>query len=252
MPPTRQEAERAFHDRQAEARARDLAVRGYRFDEDEYLDHAPWIRPALAQLGEAAGKRVLDLGCGHGMAGVVLAQRGAAVTALDLSLGYVREAHERAQANDVRVHFVQAAGERLPFADESFNGVWGNAILHHLEPRRAAAELYRVLRPGGVAVFCEPWGENALLRLARRYLRYPEKGRTPDETPLRASDIAVLKETFDDITVEGYHLLGMLSRLGGPARRQPWLERWDRVMLERWPGLARWCRYVVVRLGKSP
>jgi ubiquinone/menaquinone biosynthesis C-methylase UbiE len=250
MPPTRQETEQAFHDRQAEARARDLAVRGYRFDEDEYLDHVPWIRPALAQLGNVAGKRVLDLGCGHGMAGVVLAQRGARVTALDLSLGYLREARQRAEANGVRAHFVQAAGERLPFADKSFDGIWGSAILHHLEPRRAAAELDRVLSPAGVAVFCEPWGENPLLRLARSYLRYPEKGRTPDETPLRASDIAALKETFRDITVQGHQLLGMLSRLGGPARRQPRLERWDRAMLRRWPGLARWCRYVVVRLGK--
>jgi 2-polyprenyl-3-methyl-5-hydroxy-6-metoxy-1,4-benzoquinol methylase len=250
MPLTRQECEQAFHDRQAQQRAVDLAARGYRFDEDEYLDHAPWIRPALARLGDVGGKHVLDLGCGHGMAGVILARRGASVTALDLSLGYVREAHQRAQANGVRIQFVQAAGERLPFADETFDRIWGSAILHHLEPRRAAGELRRVLRPGGMAVFCEPWGENPLLRWARAQLRYPEKGRTPDETPLRASDIAVFKEHFG-VTVQGQQLLGMLSRLRGPAHRQRMLERWDNALLGRWPSLTRWCRYVVVELLKT-
>jgi SAM-dependent methyltransferase len=248
---TRRESEQAFHDRQAEERALDLAERGYRFNEDEYLDHAPWLRPALAQLGDVAGRRMLDLGCGHGMAGVVLARRGAAVIGLDLSLGYLREARRRAAANGVRVDLVQAVGERLPFADASFDGIWGSAILHHLEPRRAAVELHRVLRPGGVAVFCEPWGENPLLRWARTRLRYPEKGRTPDETPLRAADIAILKDTFAQVAVEGHQLFGMLSRLRGPARRHFLLERWDSALLRRWPSLRRWCRYVVVRLRKS-
>ena len=57
-----------------------------------------WIAPAFDQLGDVRGKRILDLGCGHGMASVVLARRGAVVTACDLSLGYVREARARAGA----------------------------------------------------------------------------------------------------------------------------------------------------------
>src|SRR5262245_27989494 len=43
--------EQAFHDRQARQRVADLAGRALAFADDEYLDHASWIRPALARLG---------------------------------------------------------------------------------------------------------------------------------------------------------------------------------------------------------
>ncbi len=167
----RLESERAFHDRQARERAAffDRQPEQLRFDDNSYLDHETWIRPALAQLGEVGGLQVLDYGSGHGMAAVVLARRGARVTAFDLSPGYLEEAAARARANGVEVHAVQADGEHLPFADGAFDRIWGNAVLHHLDIERAGRELYRVLRPDGVAVFCEPF---QLLSMARRVLRW--------------------------------------------------------------------------------
>src|SRR5207248_6279307 len=143
---------------------------------------------------DVRGQRVLDYGCGHGMAAVVLARRGARVTAFDLSPGYLEEAAARARANGVVVLPVQADGERLPFADGAFDRVWGNAVLHHLDLRTAAREVFRVLRPGGFAVFCEPWGDNPLLNLARRHLPYPGKERTPDERPLCSRDARILRK----------------------------------------------------------
>src|SRR5262249_16949706 len=106
-------AERLFHDRQARQRAEDFAHRPANlcFQDDLYLGHETWIRPAMGQLGDVAGQQILDLGCGHGMAAVVLARRGARVTALDLSFGYLDEARRRAGANGVAISFVQAEGE---------------------------------------------------------------------------------------------------------------------------------------------
>ena len=183
-------AEQIFHDRQAAERA--AARVGLRFEDEEYLDHESWVRPAFERLGALRGKRVLDYGCGHGMAAVTLSRAGADVTAFDLSPGYVNEARERARANRVDVECVVADGEDLPFADASFDAVWGNAILHHLDLAKAGSELFRVLRPGGVAVFCEPWGGNPALAFARRFLPYAGKDRTADECPLRKRDLAPL------------------------------------------------------------
>src|SRR5580765_5939471 len=131
-------SELAFHDRQARQRA-DAGV-PHQFADSDYLDHETWIRPAFAQLGDVSGLSVLDYGCGHGMAAVVLARAGANVTAFDLSGGYVEEAKARARANNVAIDYVQANGEQLPFDDGFFDRVWGCAILHHLDLPRAGAE----------------------------------------------------------------------------------------------------------------
>jgi SAM-dependent methyltransferase len=244
------QSEQQFHNAQAAERAArfaDLAT--LRFRDADYLDHEPWVRPAFDVLGDLPGKDVLDYGCGHGMAAVVLARRGARVTGFDLSDGYVAEARRRAAANEVEATFLQADAESLPFEDRSFDAVWGSAILHHLDLRRAGAELRRLLRPGGVAVFCEPWGGNPLLQLARRYLPYPGKHRTPDERPLRPSDLAPLRETFPTLKVRGYQLIGMVNRgLRREGRAGNWLDRLDARLLGRWPTLGKWGRYVVIEL----
>jgi SAM-dependent methyltransferase len=248
----RLQSERAFHDQQARQRGITFAEwpEALHFDEAAYLDHETWVRPALARLGDVAGLRVLDYGCGHGMAAVLLARRGARVTAFDLSAGYLSEAARRAAANGVRLDLVQADGERLPFADASFDRAWGNAVLHHLDVGVAGRELFRVLRPGGVAVFCEPWGENPLLRWARRRLPYRGKQRTADEEPLRRRQVRALEHIFPTVEVSGYQMLSMLRRVVRPGRLTAALERCDVVLLRRLPGLQRFCRYVVLTLRR--
>jgi SAM-dependent methyltransferase len=249
MPADRLHSEQVFHDAQAADRAARFAeLAALRFRDADYLDHEPWIRPAFDLIGDVAGRRVLDYGCGHGMAAVVLARHGAGVTGIDLSAGYVAEAQRRAAANEVEVDFRQADAERLPFPDRSFDAVWGCAILHHLDLERAGAELRRVLRPGGVAVFCEPWGENPLVQFARRFLPYPGKHRTPDERPLRHADLSPLRDQFE-LRTRGFQLLGMARRaLRRQSRSGGWLDSWDRRLLSRWPALEKWCRYVVLEL----
>jgi SAM-dependent methyltransferase len=244
--------ERAFHDRQADERSLTFAARpdALRFDDDAYLDHETWIRPAFARLGAACGLRVLDFGCGHGMAAVVLARRGARVTAFDLSPAYLGEARRRATANGVRLDVLQADGERLPFADASFDRVWGNAVLHHLDLQVAARELFRVLRPGGVAVFCEPWGENPVLSWARRRLSYRGKERTPDEEPLRSPALAVLRRVFPRVEAEGFQLLAMARRVLPAGRLTAGLAWCDARLLTHVPSLQRYCRYFVLTLGR--
>jgi 2-polyprenyl-3-methyl-5-hydroxy-6-metoxy-1,4-benzoquinol methylase len=244
--------EQAFHDRQAEERAASHRQNPGRLIvcEDQYLDHEPWIRPALASFGDLRGRRVLDFGCGHGMAAVVMSTRGAKVAAFDLSGGYVAEARARALANGVAVDFIQANGECLPFANDAFDYIWGNAVLHHLDLRRAGRELLRVLKPEGLAVFCEPWGGNPLLGWARRHLHYAGKKRTPEETPLTAADVDKLRHIFPGVDITGYQLFSMVARVLGRGALVRVLAWWDDRLLASLPFCQRWCRYVVVALRK--
>ncbi|HLW68233.1 MAG TPA: class I SAM-dependent methyltransferase, partial [Gemmataceae bacterium] len=246
------ETERQFHDQQARQRAeyfRRLPGQFF-FHDHHYLDHESWIRPGINRLGDIDGKRALDYGCGHAMAAVVLARRGAQVTAFDLSADYLAEARQRAAVNSVAIDFVQADAHHLPFADASFDAIWGNAILHHLDLAIAGREIHRILRPGGIAVFCEPWGGNPLLAWGRRRLPYPGKGRTPDEEPLCESDLSKLHENFPKIELHGFQLFSMLRRISGKNLLVTGLENLDDWLLRRMPGLARWCRYIMLVLRR--
>jgi ubiquinone/menaquinone biosynthesis C-methylase UbiE len=245
----RLDLERAFHDRQAAERALTFATdpARLRFDDDSYLDHESWVRPALAELGIVAGRQILDFGCGHGMMGVTLARLGARVTAFDLSRGYIREARMRASANGACIKFLAADGERLPFADSSFDGIWGNAILHHLDLPRTASEIRRVLRPGGRAVFCEPWGENPVLAWARNKLSEPNK-RTPTEKPLRKCQLSVFRAIFQDVRLQGFQFFGIAARAWPGLSRSRYLDSFDRRLLGCVPGLQRLSRYMVITL----
>ncbi|MBY0232762.1 MAG: class I SAM-dependent methyltransferase [Gemmataceae bacterium] len=244
--------ETAFHDAQAAERAaRYPDAASLAFADDDWLGHETWIRPAFAKLGDLAGLDALDLGCGHGMASVVMARRGARVSALDLSAGYLEEASRRAEANGAAVSFHRGDAERLPFADAAFDRVWGNAILHHLDIGQAGREIVRVLKPGGFAVFCEPWGGNPVLELARRWLPYPGKGRTRDERPLRSSDLERLREEAH-VQAEGYQLLEMARRVLGPGALARGLAWCDARLLKRVPSLGQFCRYVVLKVRANP
>lgn len=198
---TRQLNERRFHDAQASQRAityaRDPAR--LRFKDRDYLKHAPWIRPAFLQINALANRDVLDLGCGHGMAAVVFARRGANVSACDLSPGYIAEANLRAKANEAIISFTVCAAEQLPYDDNAFDLVWGNAILHHLDLPLAMSEIRRVLRPNGLAVFCEPWDGNPVVRWMRRLRRH-----TKDEKALAATDVALMQSQFNRVSIKPF------------------------------------------------
>lgn len=137
-------------------------------------------------LGDVAGLHVLDYGCGLGMTTTLLARSGAQVSAFDLSPMSISVARERARVNGVadRVKLTVAAGEHLPYASESFDVVFGKAILHHLNVELGRRELYRVLKPGGKAVFVEPMGMNPLLNFVRAYVPYPNKKPRGADVPL--------------------------------------------------------------------
>lgn len=102
----------------------------------------------------APGQRFLDVGCGTGTLAVLVKQRhpGVEVHAVDGDpevLGLARDKAERAGAD---VRFERAMAWELPYADGTFDRVASSLVFHHLvtdDKRRAAREIFRVLRPGG-------------------------------------------------------------------------------------------------------
>ncbi len=104
----------------------------------------------------APGAHVLDLGCGNGGAVLPFALReDLSCWALDLAPH--GELAETADALGVTVHFVVGSGERLPFEAERFDVVLCLETIEHVSaPDALAAEITRILRPGGVCVLTTP------------------------------------------------------------------------------------------------
>ena len=95
---------------------------------------------------------VLDAGCGIGLNALEIAPLVKAVYAGDISKGHVRRARENLGLVS-NISFVQADLQSLPFKDGFFDVACCFAVLHHLnetEQENAFAELFRVLKPGGL------------------------------------------------------------------------------------------------------
>lgn len=128
-------------------------------------------------LGPLARRRLLELGGGYGEEAVELARRGAEVTLLDFAVARLRQAPARAAAAGVEIACLAADCHHLPLRDSSFDLLYGNAVLAHLERGPALSEARRVLRPGGRLVLIEPLDSHPLLGLYRRLLQRGEVAR---------------------------------------------------------------------------
>jgi ubiquinone/menaquinone biosynthesis C-methylase UbiE len=136
-----------------------------------------------------AGARVADLGCGSGVFSDVLQRRGYACTGVDLSPKLIAIARSKFPA----LEFIEGDVERLPFSDASFDGVLLSGLVHHLpDPSACAAELFRILKPGGTFMAFDPNRMNPFMYLYRDRSSplYSPVGATPNERPVMAHEIA--------------------------------------------------------------
>jgi SAM-dependent methyltransferase len=116
-----------------------------------YQEYAPWM-PAVMGFNEFAGARLLEIGCGMGTDLLQFARGGARVTGVDLTPRSIEISRRHFEIYRAPGDFAISDGEKLPFADESFDVVYANGVLHHTPDTKAAVhEVHRVLRPGGLA-----------------------------------------------------------------------------------------------------
>jgi len=198
------------------------------------------------------GKRVLEYGCGLGEMTVLMALDGAEVTAFDLSRDSLAVTARRASINNVSslVSLTVAAGEKLPFAEGSFDVIFGRSILHHLLPEISQPELFRVLKKGGKAVFSEPLGMNPVLSFFRKHVRYANKNPVGVDRPLTYKDIEKWSRGYSGVHVRELQLISMIERGLKSRRKFPVLRRLDNYLLRRFSFLRRYCRFVVIGLLK--
>jgi SAM-dependent methyltransferase len=217
------------------------------------------LERALAQADRVAGGMVLHLGCGANLEipSRLLKKGATRVFSVDLSQAACRAVRSGfKKKNDASWRYVAVMdAEQLGFASNSFEVVFGRAIIHHLDIERISEELFRILKPGGQAVLIEPLGINPLIN---RYRRQTRQARTVDEAPLEIADLGKFKDRFGEMRLE-YFFLTQLIPIVLLSRIQEGLLYWlcfkafgalDRFLYTVLPFLRKYSWCVVFSVAK--
>lgn len=222
-------AEESFHDRWA-AQEDPASIDVRLLNESVTAPEMRWIRKSL---GDLAGKKVLDIGCGLGEASVYFALQGACVTAMDLSQGMLQATEALAGRYGVQVRLHKAAAESFLLSpEEKFDVIYAGNLFHHVDIEKTVRQIAPHLENTGVLVSWDPVAYNPLINI---YRRWAVQTRTPDEHPLRMADLRIFEKYFAQVERRWFWLTALLVfvLMVAVQMRNPNKERfWKRVVTE--------------------
>lgn len=221
-------------------------------------EHVDFLTYAMDQVRPFEGKKILEAGTGSGHLAAWFALNGAEATGFDVSPGILEVARRRAKVNGVddRTRFVEGSAEFLDEPDDTYDVIFGNQVAHHFDLELAGRNFERMLKPGGVAVFAEPflfgpaWIRN--FRHGPFVTKWiPSAHHTPDEASFTREDLDDFTRAFAHSEWKAFQILGriqnLLPREMGP---KPWarIERIDRFLQDKVPGTDAISRFLVVTM----
>lgn len=212
--------------------------------EDYYL---PVFEYVLPKIGDLNGKRVLELGTGTGGTATLLAKKGAYVIGIDLLPFRLDEAKDRVDHHDVSasVDFSLMNATQLAFADNTFEFIISKSVLVFTEHTQTAKECYRVLKPGGKAIFIENMRHHPVVWLYRKiFLKYSRELHY-----FSLSDIDAIAESYEFTEHRQFHFLSLGALFWKKLVPITFLFRWtlsflkrvDRILFRVFPFLKRFC-----------
>ena len=243
------ELERQFYDEEARPHLENFRDEVFLYDEDEVLPLSH--RFFYSQLTELSGKRVLDVCCGYGFTSVKCAKLGARVTGIDISPNMIELTGRNARYNGVaaEVEACLMSAQEMTFPDNSFDYAVGLGALHHLNLELAGAELSRVLKTGGKAIFLEPRIPHKLLIYVRSF--FPQKClESPGGSQLTEKDIASVARYFSDYREDYFIFTAKLARFPALSKYRDTLDSFDARLVKKMPWMKKCYWAFVVQFRK--
>lgn len=212
--------------------------------EDFYL---PVFEYVLPKMGTLEGKKVLELGTGTGGTATLLAKQGASVVGIDLLPFRLAEAKKRATQHNVAdaVNFCLMDVTQLAFPANTFDFVISKSVLVFTEHTQTARECYRVLKPGGKAIFIENMRNHPAVWLYRKmFLKY-----SGELHYFSVRDIETVGAEFNRLEHREFHLFAVGALLWQKSIPIPAFYRWtfrylktiDASLLQQFPSLKNLC-----------
>jgi ubiquinone/menaquinone biosynthesis C-methylase UbiE len=174
------------------------------------------------------GSHVLEVGCGIGLDSMRMARNGLRVTAVDLTVVGPATAQRRAMERGLDVTYSCADAEHLPFCDSTFDYVYSFGVMHHApDTQKCIEEVYRVVKPGGVALIML-YHRRSLNEVVHRLLRVPFEERDelcPVVRRFSIDEVHAMFASFSQVDVHSDFVFG--EGYGRLFRWTPqWLYRW--------------------------
>ncbi|PVY77976.1 ubiquinone/menaquinone biosynthesis C-methylase UbiE [Tamilnaduibacter salinus] len=158
------------------------------------------IEHAINRLEPSQPMRILDLATGTGWTARRLAERGYDVTGADFAPDMLSAARDLAGARQLPIPFVDGDAEALPFDDGEFDALISTfGVMFTQRPEDAAAEMARVVRPGGrlvLAVWTPDGKVFEMFKVIKQYMPTPEG--EPPPSPFAWGDTDRLKVLLGD------------------------------------------------------
>ena len=189
---------------------------------DRYWRSAEWAAIQAFYPGQGC-RRALDVGAGHGIASYALARDGWRVAAIEpdpsqlIGAGAIRQL---ASEESLPISVLRAVGEKMPFGDGVFQFIVARQALHHARDLHAlCAEIFRVLKPGGVFMALREHVISRQSDLPRFFERHPLHRLYGGENAYRLSEYkSALKST-------GFTLYKILRSFDTVINYAPWTEK---------------------------
>lgn len=215
----------------------DSPLERYRYDKGfNYFDSIPRTRPL----------KLLELGCGNGALSRFLIRRNVEVASIDIA----PKACLFLSKTDSRSQPIVACSEILPFKSEIYDFVTSYVALHHFNLSLCLPEIYRVLKPGGRAVFMEPLLSSKLFYIIRQFVPLKDYESPGGGGLIKQELVAELRRSGFQYDINEFELLTRLEKLPYLGRFQRNLRRIDFALFQICPLLKKLARVIVIKLRK--